>query len=99
LRFVTQAAAISTEFALEVAACAGLIKGYSNTLKRGLANNRAIETQVIGPVLAGHIAPERAADAVASARTAALVDPEGESLAKCLVEINAQSAAPRLAAE
>ena len=39
---------------------------------------------MIQPALAGRIAPERAADAIASARTAALVDPEGESLAKCL---------------
>ena len=34
-----------------------------------------------GEELLGHAS---AADAVASARTAALVDPEGESLAKCL---------------
>ena len=33
-----------------------------------------------------------------SARTAALVDPDGESLAKCLAEIDQQSAR-RLAAE
>jgi indolepyruvate ferredoxin oxidoreductase beta subunit len=43
---------------------------------------------VIRPALAGVIPPQRAADAVASARTAALVDPEGESLAKCLAGID-----------
>jgi indolepyruvate ferredoxin oxidoreductase beta subunit len=53
---------------------------------------------VIRPALAGAIPPERAADAVASARTAALVDPEGESLAKCLAEIEGQTAF-RVAAE
>ena len=40
----------------------------------------------------------RAADAVASARTAALTDPEGESLAKCLAEIEGTRRLP-LAAE
>ena len=39
---------------------------------------------MIRPALAGHIPLRQAADAVASARTAALVDPDGESLAKCL---------------
>ena len=53
---------------------------------------------LIRPALAGQIPPARAADAVASARTAALVDPEGESLAKCLAEIEGQ-AAFRMAAE
>ena len=53
---------------------------------------------MIRPALAGQIPPDRAADALASARTAALVDPEGESLAKCLAEIEGQ-AAFRMAAE
>ena len=53
---------------------------------------------MIGPALAGQIPLARAADALASARTAALVDPEGESLAKCLAEIECQ-AALRVAAE
>ena len=53
---------------------------------------------MIRPALAGHIPPARAADAIASARTAALVDPEGESLAKCLAEIEG-GASLALAAE
>jgi hypothetical protein len=40
----------------------------------------------------------QAVDAVASTRAAALVDPEGEGLAKCLGEIESQSAR-RVAAE
>jgi indolepyruvate ferredoxin oxidoreductase beta subunit len=48
--------------------------------------------------LGGQIAPGRAADAVASARTAALVDPEGESLARCIAELGGQSEL-RVAAE
>ena len=61
------------------------------------ANYRTIEARVIRPALAGQIPPARAADAIASARTAALVDPEGESLAKCLAEIDGP--AMRIAAE
>jgi indolepyruvate ferredoxin oxidoreductase beta subunit len=54
--------------------------------------------RVIRPALAGQIPSARAADAVASARTAALVDPDGESLTKCLAEIDGQPAL-RIAAE
>jgi indolepyruvate ferredoxin oxidoreductase beta subunit len=92
LALIAKAAPRSTTLALEIAECARLIKGYGDTHARGLANYRAIETRLIEPALAGRIAPERAADAVASARTAALVDPDGESLAKCLSEIEAQPA-------
>ena len=88
LALIREAARRSPELALEVAECAGLIKGYGDTHTRGLANYRAIEERVIRPALAGQIPSGRAADAVASARTAALVDPEGESLARCLAEID-----------
>jgi len=53
---------------------------------------------VIRPALAGQLPPRQAADAVASARTAALVDPDGESLAKCLAAIGTSEPA-RIAAE
>jgi indolepyruvate ferredoxin oxidoreductase beta subunit len=42
---------------------------------------------MIRPALAGAMPIARAIDAIASARTAALTDPEGESLARCLAEI------------
>ena len=42
-------------------------------------------------------AAERGIDAIASARTAALVDPEGESLAKALAAIERQVALPMAA--
>ena len=98
LGLIAEAARHSGELALEVAECARLIKGYGDTHARGLANYRSIEARVIRPALAGQIPLERAADAIASARTAALVDPEGESLAKCLAEIEGQ-ANFRIAAE
>jgi indolepyruvate ferredoxin oxidoreductase, beta subunit len=98
LALIGQAAGHSTEFALEVAECARLIKGYGDTHARGVANYAAIEARVIRAALAGHIPLARAADAVASARAAALTDPEGESLDQCLAEIEGHASLP-LAAE
>jgi len=98
LGLIRDGAKHSGELAMEIAECARLIKGYGDTHARGLANYRAIESRVIRPALAGRIPIARAADAIASARTAALVDPEGEGLAKCLAEIDGQTAF-RIAAE
>ena len=98
LTLITESAARSRELALEVAGCARLIKGYGDTHQRGARNYRQIEEHVIRPALAGRIPLHKAADAVASARTAALVDPDGESLAKCLDAIGAPDL-PRIAAE
>jgi indolepyruvate ferredoxin oxidoreductase beta subunit len=90
LSLIREAARLSPELALEIVECARLIKGYGDTHARGLANYRAIETRLIRPALDGQIPLARAADAIASARTAALVDPEGESLSRCLAEIDGQ---------
>jgi len=98
LGLIAEAAPLSTELALEIVECARLIKGYGDTHKRGTGNYRQIEATVIRPALAGQIPLRQAADAVASARTAALVDPDGESLAKCLAAVGAP-APIRIAAE
>jgi indolepyruvate ferredoxin oxidoreductase beta subunit len=90
LALILDAAPRSIDFAIEIAECARLIKGYGDTHARGLANYALIEQRIIRPVLAGQIPLNRAADAVASARAAALVDPDGESLAKCLGDIENQ---------
>ena len=79
LGLIAAAAAKSAALALEIAECARLIKGYGDTWKRGAANYAAIEARVIRPVLAGRMAVARGIDAIASARTAALLDPEGEA--------------------
>jgi indolepyruvate ferredoxin oxidoreductase beta subunit len=94
LTLVAETAERSADLALEVVECARLIKGYGDTHKRGLANFHAIETRVIRPILMGRIPPARGVDAIASARTAALVDPEGEGLAKCLAAIEKQADFP-----
>ena len=97
LGLIVEASERSADLALEVADCARLIKGYGDTHKRGTGNYRLIESHVIRPALGGQIPLRQAADAVASARIAALVDPDGESLGKCLAAIG--TAEPRLAAE
>ncbi len=97
LERITEAAKLSGDLALEVAECARLIKGYGDTHARGVANYGLIDTRVIAPALAGHIPLARAIDAIASARTAALADPEGESLARCLSALD--EPALRVAAE
>jgi indolepyruvate ferredoxin oxidoreductase beta subunit len=98
LALITDAARRSPDLALEVAECARLIKGYGDTHKRGSANYDRIVERIIRPVLAGKVMVRQGADAVASARTAALVDPDGESLARCIAEFERETAF-RMAAE
>jgi indolepyruvate ferredoxin oxidoreductase alpha subunit len=87
LGLIVQAAPLSAALAIEVAECARLIKGYGDTHKRGSTNYRAIVARVIEPALRGNLPVGHAIDAIASARTAALLDPEGEALTKCLADI------------
>ncbi|WP_422000158.1 indolepyruvate oxidoreductase subunit beta family protein [Reyranella sp.] len=96
---IRAAAAIDIGLAREIAECARLIKGYGDTHKRGSENYRHITEQVIAPALEGRLAPRVAADAVASARVAALADPEGESLSRALAAIEAAARPVRQAAE
>jgi indolepyruvate ferredoxin oxidoreductase, beta subunit len=84
---VRRAMPLNLELAREITECARLIKGYGDTHKRGTHNFARIEAAVIAPALAGSMAPAVAADAVASARVAALTDPEGSSLDRTLAEI------------
>ncbi len=90
LHLIAQAAPLSADLALEIVECARLIKGYGDTHKRGSANYRLIERELMAPALAGSMSPQQAAEALANARTAALLDPEGEALSKCLADIEAQ---------
>ena len=92
LKLILRAAPLSAELAIEIAECARLIKGYGDTHKRGSDNYRVIVAQVIEPALAGQMPVRQAADAIASARTAALLDPEGEALAKCLAALSSPPA-------
>jgi len=84
LKLIRQAADTSGELAIEIAECARLIKGYGSTHKRGTDNYQTIEARMIRPTLDGRLPLRRGIDAIASARTAALVDPEGEGLQSCI---------------
>jgi indolepyruvate ferredoxin oxidoreductase beta subunit len=98
LRLIVQASSCSAELAIEIAECAGLIKGYGDTHRRGSGNYDQIVKHVVMPALADAMPVRQAIDGVASARTAALLDPEGEALAKCLAGL-ANPAAHAIAAE
>jgi indolepyruvate ferredoxin oxidoreductase beta subunit len=84
LRLIVQAAARSAELAIEIAECAGLVKGYGDTHRRGSGNYEQIVKHVVMPALADAMQVRQAIDGVASARAAALLDPDGEALANCL---------------
>lgn len=92
LALIAEAATHSAALALEIAECARLLKGYGDTLKRGRSNYALIETRVVRPVLAKEIPLSAACDAIASARKAALVDPDGNGLADCLAAIERRNA-------
>lgn len=74
---VSAAAELDYEFALEVAECADLIKGYGSTYRRGLRNFELIFAQLVEPALRAGAADTAA---LREARCAALADPEGEAL-------------------
>ena len=73
---IRAAAAIDLTLAREIADCARLLKGYSETYRRGRANFEAIMEVLVVPALAGALAPAETAAAIARARDAALADPE-----------------------
>lgn len=79
---VREAAGRDTGLALEIAACAGLIKGYGDTHRRGMASFLSVMDALVdnSPTLD---AREQAA-AIARAREAALADPDGKALGATL---------------
>ena len=84
LASVGKALPLNAALAAEIAECARLIKGYSDTHRRGTANFARIDAALIRPALAGEIDAAAAAGSIAAAREAALADPEGDALSKAL---------------
>jgi indolepyruvate ferredoxin oxidoreductase beta subunit len=80
----------SGALAMEIVACAQLIKGYGATHLRGNTSHALIRGRLIAPALAGDIAPAFAAEAILNARVAALADPDGNRLAVCLETVDTQ---------
>jgi indolepyruvate ferredoxin oxidoreductase beta subunit len=82
LGLVGEAAKRDAGLAVEVAACANLIKGYGETHRRGKANFLVIvDALVENPPTAD---PREQAKAIRNAREAALADPEGKALGTSL---------------
>jgi indolepyruvate ferredoxin oxidoreductase, beta subunit len=76
---IEKAAAMNISLAREISECAGLIKGYGDTHRRGFGNYARIRDSLIAPALdTGN--GDAAAVAVARARQAALEDPAGRAL-------------------
>ncbi len=82
LAAVRAAAPHSTALALEIAACAGLLKGYGETHRRGKSSFLAILDALVENPAAGDAAARAAA--IRKARAAALADPEQKALEKTL---------------
>lgn len=82
LALVGEAATRDAGLAVELAACANLIKGYGETHRRGKANFLVIvDALVENPPTAD---PREQAKAIRNAREAALADPEGKALGSSL---------------
>lgn len=93
LAAIVAAAPRSQRLAFEIALTARLIKGYSDTHKRGAANfTRIFDTLVEGDAVAGD---DARADAIFAAREAALADPEGKNLDATLTRHGIKPRPPR----
>ena len=82
LACLRETAAASAPLALEIAACASLIKGYGETHRRGKANFLAILDALVDHPETSD--PAEQATAIRKARDAALADPEGKALGGAL---------------
>jgi indolepyruvate ferredoxin oxidoreductase beta subunit len=96
LDLIKQAARVSRGMALEVCECARLVKGYSDTHKRGTGNFKRIADELIRPAIASGT---DIADEIARAREAALADPEGNALTDALAANAGGQPVPANAAE
>jgi indolepyruvate ferredoxin oxidoreductase beta subunit len=97
LKAIEVALARDPAIAREVAECARLIKGYSDTHRRGQGNFLRLMETIVDPALA---TPNGTADyyansaaALATARKAALADPEGDALSVTLEKLGRAAAA------
>jgi indolepyruvate ferredoxin oxidoreductase, beta subunit len=87
LEMIRAAAPRSPAFAMELASLPGLLKGYSDTHRRGLANYRAIIEKLVRPWLADPACDlDAAAPPLARVRAAALADPDGQAFVTALEE-------------
>lgn len=77
---ISRAAVRDAALAREVAALAGLVKGYAETSSHGRDSFRRILADLVEPILAGREVAGDPAALVAEARKNALADPQGTAL-------------------
>ncbi len=87
------------EAAKAVVASAALVKGYGETMKRGLKNWNLLADFVIEPFLESKLPREHFADAVTQGRIAALKDPDGKPLGALIESLRALPRTRQIAAE
>jgi len=85
LAAIRRQAEVDLQAAGEIAGCAQLVKGYGETLGRGLCNYRRIAEALF--------AGRGTGPAIAAARRAALADPEGATLDEVLAELERRDGA------
>ncbi|SMF58637.1 indolepyruvate ferredoxin oxidoreductase beta subunit [Tistlia consotensis] len=90
LAATTAAAELDYAFGVEAARTADLVKGYSDTYRRGLESFDRLLAGLVEPAIA---AGRQDAAGLARARTAALADPEGGALERYLAELEQPAAA------
>jgi indolepyruvate ferredoxin oxidoreductase, beta subunit len=87
LEMIQVAAPRSHAFAMQLAGLPSLLKGYSDTHRRGLRHYKVIVENLVRPRLVDPAYDlDGAAPQLARARTAALADPEGQDLMRALEE-------------
>ena len=86
LTVIERALAHDTEAAKAVVASASLVKGYGETMKRGLKNWNLLADFVIEPFLEGRLPRDQFANAVTQGNIAALKDPDGGKPLGALIE-------------
>jgi indolepyruvate ferredoxin oxidoreductase beta subunit len=80
LTAIREALAMEPKLAIEIAECARLIKGYSDTHRRAIGSYSSIMETLVVPALKGEMAAKETAAAIIRARSAALSDASGASL-------------------
>jgi indolepyruvate ferredoxin oxidoreductase beta subunit len=87
------------DLALEVAACARLLKGYGDTHRRGREGFALVMQHAADPALGAPPGDAAAAGRVARAREAALADPDHKTLRATIASLAADHPPPARAAE
>ncbi len=84
LAAVRDGARLHPPLGLEIARCTRLVKGYGDTHAHGKGSLTRLFDTIVADALAGRIGPAGSARQIATAREAALADPDGAALDRAL---------------